>query len=98
MISDLLKAAVESGALLFSVYAVFSAIDIDFESPFIPAPKEGVGIAVPRGTVSERRESGFKGRAGKARQLAVRVEKLFVAAYCAPVSVSLVQSKYEHPG
>ena len=43
MIAHLLKAAIEGGALLFSVDGVFSGINIDDEPPFVSAPKEGAG-------------------------------------------------------
>jgi GH18 family chitinase len=39
MVADLLKVAVEGCALLLSMYGVFSGIDIDYESPLVPASK-----------------------------------------------------------
>jgi hypothetical protein len=43
MVTDLLKVAVEGGALLLSMYGVFSGIDIDYESPLVPASKQSIG-------------------------------------------------------
>jgi hypothetical protein len=46
VVADLLKVAVEGGALLFSVDGVFSGINIDDESPFVPVSKQGIGRSV----------------------------------------------------
>ncbi len=48
MIADMIEVTVESCALLLSVDGVFTGIDIDDESPFVSAPKEGVGGSTER--------------------------------------------------
>jgi len=43
MVADQLKVAVEGGALLLSMYGVFSGVDIDDDSPLVPASKQSIG-------------------------------------------------------
>lgn len=43
MVANLIEVAFEGGALLLSMYGVFSGINIDDEPPFVSAPKKGVG-------------------------------------------------------
>jgi hypothetical protein len=43
MVADLIEVTVKGCALLLSVDRVFSGINIDYESPFVSAPKQGIG-------------------------------------------------------